>query len=172
MKRYSKAYLAKHPEKAGKDLETTRRTCAKFRGKPTAIFNFVEGTRFTQAKHRQQQSPFKHLLKPKAGGIAFVLDAMGEQLQSIINVTIHYPNGAPGFWDLLCGRVRHIVVHFEELAIPAESWAGTTTRMKPIAWPSSNGSTSCGAIRTPCSNGCDKTPTGNLPDSIYAHFLR
>lgn len=120
MKRYSKAYLAKHPEKAGKDLETTRRTCARFRGKPTAIFNFAEGTRFTPAKHRQQQSPFRHLLKPKAGGIAFVLDAMGEQLQSIVNVTLHYPAGAPGFWDLLCGRVKHIVVELEELAIPAE----------------------------------------------------
>ncbi len=118
MKRYSKAYLDKHPEKRGKDLETTRKTCAKFRGKPTAIFNFAEGTRFTAAKHRQQQSPFRHLLKPKAGGIAFVLDAMGEQLESIIDVTIHYPEGAPGFWDLLCGRVRRIVVQFEELAIP------------------------------------------------------
>ncbi len=118
MKRYSKAYLDKHPEKRGKDLETTRKTCAKFRGKPTAIFNFAEGTRFTDAKHRQQQSPFRHLLKPKAGGIAFVLDAMGEQLESIINVTIHYPDGAPGFWDLLCGRVRRIVVQFEELVIP------------------------------------------------------
>lgn len=120
MKRYSKAYLEKHPEKRGKDLETTRKTCAKFRGKPTAIFNFAEGTRFTAAKHRQQQSPFRHLLKPKAGGIAFVLDAMGEQLESIVDVTIHYPDGAPGFWDLLCGRVRRIVVHFEELAIPQE----------------------------------------------------
>jgi len=120
IKRYSKAYLTKHPEKAGKDLETTRRTCAKFRGKPTAIFNFAEGTRFTPAKHRQQQSPYKHLLKPKAGGIAFVLDAMGEQLQSIINVTLHYPEGAPGFWDLLCGRVKHFVVQLEELPIPQE----------------------------------------------------
>ena len=120
MKRYSKAYLEKHPEKRGKDLETTRKTCAKFRGKPTAIFNFAEGTRFTVAKHRQQQSPFRHLLKPKAGGIAFVLDAMGEQLQSIVDVTIHYPDGAPGFWDLLCGRVRRIDVQFEELAIPEE----------------------------------------------------
>ena len=120
MKRYSKAYLDKHPEKRGKDLETTRKTCAKFRGKPTAIFNFAEGTRFTTAKHRQQQSPFRHLLKPKAGGIAFVLDAMGEQLESIIDVTIHYPDGAPGFWDLLCGRVRRIVVQFEELAIPED----------------------------------------------------
>lgn len=120
MKRYSKAYLAKHPEKQGKDLETTRRTCAKFRGTPTAIFNFAEGTRFTQAKHAEQQSPFQHLLKPKAGGIAFVLDAMGEQLQSIINVTLYYPDGAPGFWDLLCGRMTRVAVHIQELAIPEE----------------------------------------------------
>ncbi|GGU64039.1 acyltransferase [Pseudomonas laurentiana] len=120
MKRYSKAYLAKHPEKQGKDLETTRRTCARLRGKPTAIFNFAEGTRFTQAKHIEQQSPFQHLLKPKAGGIAFVLDAMGEQLQSIINVTLHYPDGAPGFWDVLCGRMTRVAVHIQELAIPEE----------------------------------------------------
>ncbi|WP_166365355.1 acyltransferase [Pseudomonas akapageensis] len=120
MKRYSKAYLEKHPEKKGKDLETTRKTCAKFRGKPTGIFNFVEGTRFTPGKHTQQNSPFRYLLKPKAGGIAFVLDAMGEQLQSIVNVTIHYPAGRPGFWDLLCGRVKEVVAHFEEMAIPVQ----------------------------------------------------
>ncbi|MCY1415927.1 putative acyltransferase YihG [compost metagenome] len=120
MKRYSKAYLEKHPEKKGKDLETTRRTCAKFQGKSTAIFNFAEGTRFTPGKHAQQDSPFRYLLKPKAGGIAFVLDAMGEQLQSIVNVTIHYPAGRPGFWDLLCGRVNEVVAHFQEVAIPAQ----------------------------------------------------
>lgn len=119
MKRYSKAYLAKHPEKKGKDLETTRRTCAKFRTNPVGIFNFAEGTRFTEGKHAQQNSPFRHLLKPKAGGIAFVLDAMGEQLESIINVTIHYPNGRPGYWDLLCGNVKEVVAHFEEIKIPA-----------------------------------------------------
>jgi 1-acyl-sn-glycerol-3-phosphate acyltransferase len=120
MKRYTKAYLEKHPEKKGKDLQTTRRTCAKFRHQATGIFNFVEGTRFTEAKHAQQQSPFRYLLKPKAGGIAFVLDAMGEQLQSLVNVTIHYPRRRPGFWDLLCGNVPEIVAQFEEVAIPAE----------------------------------------------------
>jgi 1-acyl-sn-glycerol-3-phosphate acyltransferase len=119
MKRYTKAYLEKYPEKKGKDLETTRRICARFRNQPTGIFNFVEGTRFTPAKHAQQQSPFRYLLKPKAGGIAFVLDAMGEQLTAIVNVTIHYPEGRPGYWDLLCGRVHEIVAHFEEVAIPA-----------------------------------------------------
>lgn len=120
MKRYSKAYLAKHPEKRGKDLETTRRTCARFRDNPVSIFNFAEGTRFTPAKHAEQQSPFRHLLKPKAGGIAFVLDAMGEQLESIVNVTLYYPNGQPGYWDLLCGRIGQVVVHFDEVRIPPE----------------------------------------------------
>ena len=68
--------------------------------------NFVEGTRFTAAKHAQQQSPYQHLLRPKAAGIAFVLGAMGGQLRSILNVTVVYPGGARELWDFLCGRVK------------------------------------------------------------------
>ncbi|WP_165665358.1 acyltransferase [Metapseudomonas otitidis] len=119
MKRYSKAYLAKHPEKKGKDLETTRRTCDKFRHNPVGIFNFLEGTRFTPAKHAQQASPFRYLLKPKAGGVAFVLDAMGEQLEALLNITIHYPGGNPSFWALMAGQVGEVVVRIEALPIPA-----------------------------------------------------
>ncbi|MBB2494647.1 acyltransferase [Aquipseudomonas ullengensis] len=120
MKRFSKEYLAKHPEKRGQDLATTRKACARYKTNPVSVFNFLEGTRLTPQKHAQQASPFKYLLKPKAGGIAFVLDAMGEQLDAIVNVTIHYPGGNPGFWDLLCGRVGEVVVQFARLEIPAE----------------------------------------------------
>ncbi|MFZ2288108.1 MAG: acyltransferase [Halopseudomonas yangmingensis] len=120
MKRYSKAYLEKHPEKAGQDLATTRKACEKFKTTPVAVFNFLEGTRFTKAKHDQQQSPFRHLLKPKSGGVAFVLDAMGEQLRSLVDITIHYPDGDPTFWDLLCGKVRSVVVRCSIRPIPAE----------------------------------------------------
>ena len=120
MKRFSKEYLAKYPEKRGQDLATTRKACARYKTNPVSVFNFLEGTRLSPQKHAQQQSPFRHLLKPKAGGIAFVLDAMGEQLHSIVNVTIHYPQGNPGFWDLLCGRVARVEVTFEALAIPKE----------------------------------------------------
>jgi 1-acyl-sn-glycerol-3-phosphate acyltransferase len=120
MKRYSKEYLAKYPEKRGQDLATTRKACARYKSNPVSVFNFLEGTRLTPQKHAQQQSPFQYLLKPKAGGIAFVLDAMGEQLDAIVNVTIHYPGGNPGFWDLLCGRVGEVVVRFDKLAIPTE----------------------------------------------------
>ena len=120
MKRYSKAYLAKHPEKQGEDLATTRKACARYKTNPVSVFNFLEGTRFTQTKHDEQQSPYRYLLKPKAGGIAFVLDAMGEQLKSLVNVTLHYPQGKPTIWCLLSGKITRIVMRVETLEIPKQ----------------------------------------------------
>ena len=101
MKRYTKAFLAKHPELAGKDLEITKQACELFKRQPVTVVNYLEGTRYTAAKSAQQQSPFNHLLKPKAGGVAFVLAAMGEQLDAILDVTVVYPqaedSGVLGF---------------------------------------------------------------------------
>ena len=105
MKRYSQAFLKKNPHLRGKDLETTKKACAKFKHKPVSVMNFIEGTRFTDKKHDKQGSPFKHLLKPKSGGISFVLDAMGEHLTKIVDVTIYYPDGIPNFGDFVCGQV-------------------------------------------------------------------
>lgn len=120
MKRYSKEYLEKHPEDRGKDLETTRIACEKFKDMPTSVMNFLEGTRFTQAKHDRQISPFQHLLKPKAGGMAFALSAMGEQFRSVLDVTIHYPQGIPTYWDFLQGKMQRCKVVVREISIPAE----------------------------------------------------
>lgn len=120
MKRYSKQLLQKRPDLQGKDIETTRKACAKFRYKPVSIMNFVEGTRFTRQKHQQQQSSFQHLLKPKAGGTAFVLGAMGDQLHKLLDVTIHYPEGIPSFWDYISGKVHAITVRVNVLPIGKE----------------------------------------------------
>ncbi|QJR81603.1 acyltransferase [Alteromonas pelagimontana] len=111
MRRYSKAFLAKNPHLLGKDMETTRQACEKFKYKPVSIMNFIEGTRFTYKKHEKQGSPFTHLLKPRAGGMAFVLSAMGNQLHKLVDVTIDYPGGVPSFWDFVCGKVSDIRVH-------------------------------------------------------------
>ncbi len=120
MQRYSKAYLAKHPEKQGQDLATTRKACERYKTNPVSVFNFLEGTRFTPEKHQQQNSPFQHLLKPKAGGIAFVLDAMGEQLHGLVNVTIYYPGGRPTLWDILSGQIKRIVMRIQIMPIPEQ----------------------------------------------------
>ena len=117
MKRYSKETLARHPELQGKDREATRQACEKFRHLPVSVMNFVEGTRLTPAKHATQSSPYRHLLRPKAGGVAFVLDAMGDALHAILDVTIVYPGGAGTMLDLIAGRVRDIRVHVRELPI-------------------------------------------------------
>lgn len=113
MKRYSKSYLKKHPEKAGTDLENTRRACEKFKRTPMTIVNFIEGTRYTPEKASRQSSPYQHLLKPKAGGVAFTLEALKEHLNVIINTTIIYPDPKTDFWQFLCGRTKKIIVRYE-----------------------------------------------------------
>jgi 1-acyl-sn-glycerol-3-phosphate acyltransferase len=110
MKRYSKSYLAKHPEKKGKDLEATRKACAKFRDVPTSVINFVEGTRFTEEKRDKRRSPFKHLLPPRAGGVALALTSMGGIFDAILDVTIVYPCGSTKFWDMMCGQFPYVVI--------------------------------------------------------------
>ncbi|XQW85036.1 acyltransferase [Thalassotalea piscium] len=110
MKRYSQGFIKKHPHLKGKDIETTKKACAKFKYKPVSVMNFIEGTRFTDEKHQKQNTHFDHLLKPKAGGIGFVLSTMGENLNKIVNVTIYYPEGSPNFLDFLCGKMHQVKV--------------------------------------------------------------
>jgi len=120
MKRYSRQFLKKHPHLIGRDLEITKRACEKFRNIPVSVMNFVEGTRFTREKHTRQKSPYAHLLRTKAGGLAFVLAAMGDKLQHIVDVTIAYPQGVGTFWDFVCGRVKEIRVHVKTLPISSD----------------------------------------------------
>jgi 1-acyl-sn-glycerol-3-phosphate acyltransferase len=125
MKRYSKAFLARHPELKGRDLEITRKACELYKRQPVTIVNYLEGTRFTAGKHAEQQSPYQYLLKPKAGGVAFVLAAMGEQLDAILDVTVVYPSEhIPGFWDLLCGDVPHVIIDIQTRDLDPALWQG------------------------------------------------
>jgi 1-acyl-sn-glycerol-3-phosphate acyltransferase len=124
MKRYTPEQVARDPSLKGKDLETTRKACERYKNQPVLILNFLEGTRFTKAKQAKQQSPYAHLLRPKAGGFAFTLSALGERLSSLLDVTIVYPQGPQGFWAFLCGKVRSVSVEVRQLRIPAELFAG------------------------------------------------
>jgi 1-acyl-sn-glycerol-3-phosphate acyltransferase len=119
MRRHSEEYLRQHPEMRGKDQAATRKACEKFALIPTSVMNFLEGTRYTPAKHAKQQSPYRHLLKPKAGGIALALNAMGDRFQAILDVTIVYPDGAPNFWEFLCGKLKRVIVRVQILPVPA-----------------------------------------------------
>ncbi|MBT8103775.1 MAG: acyltransferase [Gammaproteobacteria bacterium] len=117
MKRYSKSYLAKNPHMKGKDLETTRRACEKFQNTPTSVINFLEGTRFSEKKRDRRNSPYRHLLKPRAGGFAVAMSAMGEHFDSILDVTLIYPDGAVKFWDMCCGDHVPVIIDVRQRAV-------------------------------------------------------
>jgi 1-acyl-sn-glycerol-3-phosphate acyltransferase len=124
MKRHGKAEVRQNPERRLEDTAATRRACEKFALVPTSVMNFAEGTRFTPRKHQTQASPYRHLLKPKAGGLALALNAMGSKFNSLVDVTIVYPAGIPTFWRFLCGQVPRVAVRVRELAIPADFCTG------------------------------------------------
>jgi 1-acyl-sn-glycerol-3-phosphate acyltransferase len=124
MQRHSAATLAKHPEKRAQDREAVRRSCDRFRTMPTSILNFVEGTRISPEKHGAAGSPYTHLLPPKAGGVAYAIDAMGALFTSLLDVTLLYPDGKASLMDLAYGRVKRIVVHVQQRPIPNDLLEG------------------------------------------------
>jgi 1-acyl-sn-glycerol-3-phosphate acyltransferase len=103
-----------------RDLEMIRKAAEKFQVVPVSVMNFVEGTRFTHEKHEKQRSPYRHLLKPKAGGLTSILTAMDGHFRSILDVTIAYPGGAPTMWQFLKGDVEEIRIRVRERAITEE----------------------------------------------------
>jgi len=124
MKRHSPSYLARHPEKKGADLAATRKACEKFRHTPTSVINFVEGTRFSEEKRIARQSPYRHLLPPRAGGIAVALSAMGEVFDAILDVTLVYADSPPKFWDMVCGDRVDVTLDIRVLPVDPAIVAG------------------------------------------------
>ena len=118
MKRHSKARIAKNPELKNRDLEEARRACQQLLSQPFTLLNYLEGTRFTAEKHAAQQSPFQNLLKPKAGGLALALNILGDNIDAFVDMTIVYPDGAPGYGDFWLGEVNRIAINLRKIEIP------------------------------------------------------
>lgn len=118
LRRLTREQRERRPHLARRDREATERMCRHARERPIAIYNFVEGTRFTPAKHAAQGAPYRHLLRPRAGGIAQVVGLLGDRLDGILDVTLQYDNPAPSFWGFLCGRERRVVLEARRLEVP------------------------------------------------------
>lgn len=71
-----------------------------------ALLIFAEGTRFTEAKRAAQASPYRHLLKPKPGGLKIALEAAPPGTP-VVDTTIIY-HGDTNFWRCLHGAARRI----------------------------------------------------------------
>lgn len=118
VRRYGRERLAQHPELAEHDRNAMLKACRGFVERPTSVLSFLEGTRFTDAKHSAQGSPYRYLLRPRPGGIGYVATALRDRETALVDVTIQYQDGVPGFWDFLCGRCRRIDVTVDTLEVP------------------------------------------------------
>ncbi len=123
MKRHSKEQIAKNPELKTRDMEEARKACEQLLSQPFTLLNYLEGTRFTPEKHAQQKSPYKNLLKPKAGGLALALNILGNNIDAMVDMTIVYPDGVPGYGEFWLGDVPRIAVDLHKINIP--DWVST-----------------------------------------------
>lgn len=114
MRRHSREFLLRNPERRNDDFDAINKACTKFKLAPTTLVNFVEGTRANQDKLATAKTPYRHLLKPKTGGVAFALSAMGPILDGIVDVTLAYPeNQISPFEDMLKGKMTKVVVRIK-----------------------------------------------------------
>lgn len=120
MKRHSKEQIANNPALANRDLDEAKRACQLLLDKPFVLLNYLEGTRFSQDKHKKQQSPYRHLLKPKAGGFALALSSLGSKIDGILDMTVVYPDGVPEYTDLWQGKITRLGVDIRHLTMNDE----------------------------------------------------
>lgn len=121
MKRHSREKLAKNPELAQQDLETTRKACQVYKSQPVTVINFLEGTRFNIKKREKTKSRYVNLLNPKFGGLSASMNAMGEQFKAIVDVTIVYQSNYKNItWSWLCGQQTGLKIHIKLRPIPLE----------------------------------------------------
>jgi 1-acyl-sn-glycerol-3-phosphate acyltransferase len=120
VRRISREERERNPELANADRDNTLAACDGFRSHPTAVLNFLEGTRFTREKHlRQPQPAYRGLLNPRIGGLGYVLQGLSSELHCLVDVTIDYPDGVPAFWQFLKGECRAVDMRIETRAIPS-----------------------------------------------------
>ena len=117
LKRYTEEQIKKNPSLRGKDVIEMKKSFGRFARYPVSIFSFAEGTRFTEAKHVSQDSPYEKLLRPKSGGIGLTLSTM-PYIKKVLDFTIKYDSNDRTFWDFLCGRMSNVKIQVKIINVP------------------------------------------------------
>lgn len=86
---------------------------------------FPEGTRITPDNHRQSQQYcqkkgyplYERVLLPRSKGFIATVQGLRDDVESLVEVTIHYRNGPPTLADIVSGRTIDIVIHNDIIAI-------------------------------------------------------
>ena len=117
LNRYSEERIKRNPSLRGKDIEKMKKAFKRLSINPGTVFSFAEGTRFSEKKQKDQNSPYNKLLVPKAGGIGITLYTM-PYISCLLDFTIRYKSDSRGFWDFLCGKMSEVNIKVRKIDIP------------------------------------------------------
>lgn len=117
--RHTPAQIKRKPALMGQDLRTVQKACQRLRSSPSTLVNFLEGTRFTPEKAKKSNTPYQHLLRAQGSGVSAVINALGDSLSGIIDVTIAFPPKA-SMWGLLCGQVGWVKLHARKIDLDVD----------------------------------------------------
>ncbi len=98
------------------DRHRVREAAAVLLDSPAAILSFAEGTRFSEARREGGNAPYDHLLPPRAGGLAAMIEALASGGGMIVDLTLAYPR-ACSFWEFLGGTAGPVEVAWETVPI-------------------------------------------------------
>lgn len=115
--RHSPEQIKANPELKKLDFENAKTAAKRFSRNPSTAFSFAEGTRFSQFKHLEQQSPYPNLLKPKVGALSIALSGMPE-VKTLIDFTIVYSSNKRTAWQFLCGDLNKAKIIAKTYKIP------------------------------------------------------
>ena len=115
--RHSKKEIEQNPSLRNQDYKNTLKSCKRFLRTPSTIFSYAEGTRFTDEKHDQQESPYNNLLSPKIGGMATALSAM-PNINTLVDYTVVYKSKKRDAWSFAKGDMKHVKVLVTKYKIP------------------------------------------------------
>jgi 1-acyl-sn-glycerol-3-phosphate acyltransferase len=92
-----------------RDLEALREACRTLARHPAALMNFAEGSRFSEARRLDSGSRYRHLLEPRVGGLLTLVEALGGELEAVVDLTLIYPRSV-SFWRFLSGAVPEVEI--------------------------------------------------------------
>ena len=98
------------------DAEALDAACDAVREHPAAMMVFAEGTRFSEEKRESMSSPYRTLLPPRVGGLASIREALAEDADILLDVTLAYPEEA-SFWLFLSGRLKTVGVVIDRIPL-------------------------------------------------------
>jgi 1-acyl-sn-glycerol-3-phosphate acyltransferase len=117
------------------DFSIIKKASKRHGNESGALLIFPEGTRFSEAKKAQQKVPYKHLLRPRTGGLKMIQQHASPGT-NLVDITIDYHQENVHSWHCLRAEPSKITITLEHYDLAeiedVETWLNHRWQEKDI----------------------------------------